>query len=151
MADARRFPLVNVERDGKPIQAMAIECRKCGVGARYLITNSGKFSNAMAVKYFRVHGWEVGKSARGDICPDCAQRHKPQPKVIDMSNEAAAPREMTREDRRTGKLVPLFARQTLDVRQSISAVYYRNTALASRIACFVEYVTGALGQRPFDE
>ena len=58
---------------------------------------------------------------------------------------------MTREDRRTGKLVPMFVRQTLDVRQSISAVYYRNTALASRIACFVEYVTGALGQRPFDE
>ncbi|MBS0343679.1 MAG: LysR family transcriptional regulator [Proteobacteria bacterium] len=58
---------------------------------------------------------------------------------------------MTREDRKSGRLVPLFQRQTLDVRQPISAVYYRNTALASRITCFVEYVIGVLGQRPFDE
>lgn len=58
---------------------------------------------------------------------------------------------MTREDRRSGRLVPLFPRLTLDVRQPISAVYYRNTALASRITCFVEHVTGALGERPFDD
>lgn len=58
---------------------------------------------------------------------------------------------MTREDRRSGKLVQLFPRQTLDVRQSIHAVYYRNTALAARITCFVEYVVGALGRRAFDE
>ena len=58
---------------------------------------------------------------------------------------------MTREDRRSGKLVQLCPRQTLDVRQSIHAVYYRNTALAARITCFVEHVVGALGRRPFDE
>lgn len=58
---------------------------------------------------------------------------------------------MTREDRKSGALVPLFQRQTLDVRQPISAVYYRNTALASRITCFVDHVVGVLGQRPFDE
>lgn len=58
---------------------------------------------------------------------------------------------MTREDRRSGKLVQLFPRQTLDVRQSIHAVYYRNTALAARITCFVEYVVGALGRRAFEE
>lgn len=58
---------------------------------------------------------------------------------------------MTREDRRAGRLVSLFTRQSLDVRQPISAVYYRNTALASRINCFVEHVVGELGQRPFDE
>ena len=51
---------------------------------------------------------------------------------------------MTREDRASGALVQLFARQTLEVRQSIHAVYYRNTALASRIACFVDYLNLAL-------
>ena len=58
---------------------------------------------------------------------------------------------MTREDRRSGALVQLFPRQTLEQRQSIHAVYYRNTALAARITCFVEHVSGALGRRPFDE
>lgn len=58
---------------------------------------------------------------------------------------------MTREDRRSGRLVQVFARQTLDVRQSINAVYYRNTTLASRITCFVDYMVEALGKRPFEE
>lgn len=58
---------------------------------------------------------------------------------------------MTREDRHGGRLIQLFSRQTLDVRQSISAVYYRNTALASRITCFVDHVIDVLGQRPFHE
>ncbi|CAG9169369.1 HTH-type transcriptional regulator DmlR [Cupriavidus laharis] len=58
---------------------------------------------------------------------------------------------MTREDRHSSRLVPLFGRQTLDVRQPINAVYYRNTALASRITCFVDHVAGVLGKRPFDE
>jgi DNA-binding transcriptional LysR family regulator len=58
---------------------------------------------------------------------------------------------MTREDRKSGQLVQLFGRQTLDVRQSINAVYYRNTALAARITCFVDHVVEVLGQRPFDE
>jgi len=58
---------------------------------------------------------------------------------------------MTRDDRRHGRLVPLFARQTLDQRQPISAVYYRNTALASRITCFVDHVVQMLGEAPFDD
>lgn len=58
---------------------------------------------------------------------------------------------MTREDRRSGQLVQLFAGQTLDVRQSINAVYYRNTALAARITCFVDYVIEMLGRRSFEE
>jgi len=56
---------------------------------------------------------------------------------------------MTREDRKSGKLVQLFPEQTLDVRQSINAVYYRNTALAARITCFVDHVMETLGRRPF--
>ena len=58
---------------------------------------------------------------------------------------------MTREDRSSGQLVQLFARQTLDVCQSINAVYYRNTALAARITCFVEHVVEVLGQKAFDD
>ena len=58
---------------------------------------------------------------------------------------------MTREDRASGALVQLFARQTLEVRQSIHAVYYRNTALASRIACFVDYLAEAFRAHPFSE
>ncbi|MBF5004546.1 LysR family transcriptional regulator [Diaphorobacter caeni] len=57
---------------------------------------------------------------------------------------------MTREDRASGALVPLFAKQTLEVRQSIHAVYYRNTALASRITCFLDYLAQAFQGRPFD-
>ncbi|MGB3291046.1 MAG: LysR family transcriptional regulator [Burkholderiaceae bacterium] len=57
---------------------------------------------------------------------------------------------MTCEDRRKGDLVQLFVKQTLDTRQSINAVYYRNTSLAARIVCFVDYVVEALGERPFD-
>ncbi|MCY1225959.1 HTH-type transcriptional regulator DmlR [compost metagenome] len=58
---------------------------------------------------------------------------------------------MTRDDRRSGRLVPLFDAQSLEVRQPVNAVYYRNTALASRITCFVDHVVDALGRRPFDE
>ena len=57
---------------------------------------------------------------------------------------------MTLDDRRSGRLLPLFARHTLDVRQPINAVYYRNTTLASRIACFLDYMVETLGRHPFD-
>ncbi len=57
---------------------------------------------------------------------------------------------MTGADRATGRLVQVLAEQTLDVLQPINAVYYRNTALAARITCFVDHVAAVLGQRPFD-
>ncbi|OZI23894.1 LysR family transcriptional regulator [Bordetella genomosp. 9] len=47
---------------------------------------------------------------------------------------------MTREDRRRGDLVQVLARDTVELRQPVHAVYYRNTQLASRIACFLDYV-----------
>jgi DNA-binding transcriptional LysR family regulator len=56
---------------------------------------------------------------------------------------------LTAEDRREGRLIPLFARETLDIRQPINAVYYRNTALSSRITCFLDYLAESLSQRPF--
>lgn len=52
---------------------------------------------------------------------------------------------MTAQDRESGRLTQLFARQTLDVQQPIHAVYYRNTAISSRIASFVDYLIEALG------
>lgn len=57
---------------------------------------------------------------------------------------------MTRADVRAGRLVPLFEDVAVDVRQPVNAVYYRNTALAARITCFVDYVVEALGERPFE-
>ena len=57
---------------------------------------------------------------------------------------------MTQGDRRDLSLVPLFVRHTVDVRQPIHAVYYRNTALAARITCFLDHVVQALGDKPFE-
>lgn len=58
---------------------------------------------------------------------------------------------MTRADRKTKRLRQLFAQQTLDVRQPINAVYYRNTALSSRITSFVDYLKHALGDKGFEK
>ncbi|HKT62211.1 LysR substrate-binding domain-containing protein [Burkholderia sp. 22313] len=52
---------------------------------------------------------------------------------------------MTGQDRDAGRLVQVLARQTLDVEQPINAVYYRNTAISSRIASFVDYMIEVLG------
>ncbi len=51
---------------------------------------------------------------------------------------------MTRQDRDDGRLVQVLEAHTADVRQPIHAVYYRNTALASRITCFLDYVSGQM-------
>lgn len=48
---------------------------------------------------------------------------------------------MTHGDRQSGRLVPLLEQDTLDVRQPINAVYYRNTPLAARITCFLDYLS----------
>ncbi|WP_144267302.1 LysR substrate-binding domain-containing protein, partial [Comamonas thiooxydans] len=56
---------------------------------------------------------------------------------------------MTRTDREQGNLVQLLGKQTLDICQPVNAVYYRNTALAARITCFVDHVVETLGSRPF--
>ena len=51
---------------------------------------------------------------------------------------------MTAADRQAGDLVQVLARDTVDVRQPVHAVYYRNTALAARIECFLAFVEGRL-------
>jgi DNA-binding transcriptional LysR family regulator len=52
---------------------------------------------------------------------------------------------MTSADRTHGELLQLLVRDTVEVRQPIHAVYYRNTALASRITCFLDYLSSRLG------
>ncbi|AIO44755.1 MULTISPECIES: LysR family transcriptional regulator [Burkholderia] len=52
---------------------------------------------------------------------------------------------VTARDREAGRLAQVLARQTLDVQQPIHAVYYRNTAISSRIASFVDYLIEVLG------
>lgn len=48
---------------------------------------------------------------------------------------------MTTQDRADGTLVQVLAPHTVDTRQPVHAVYYRNTALASRISCFLDYLS----------
>ena len=51
---------------------------------------------------------------------------------------------MTEVDRASGKLVQLLARDTVEVRQAVNAVYYRNTALSSRITAFLDFMAERL-------
>ncbi|PZP33797.1 MAG: LysR family transcriptional regulator [Roseateles depolymerans] len=53
---------------------------------------------------------------------------------------------MTREDRVRGDLVQVCPRDTVEVLQPVHAVYYRNTALAARIQCFVDYLVQQLAE-----
>ena len=54
---------------------------------------------------------------------------------------------MTAADVARGTLVQVLARDTVEVRQPISAVYYRNTQLSARITCFLEFLAERLGAR----
>lgn len=47
---------------------------------------------------------------------------------------------MTAQDRQCGDLVQLLVRDTVEVRQPVHAVYYRNTQVAARIRCFLEFL-----------
>jgi DNA-binding transcriptional LysR family regulator len=58
---------------------------------------------------------------------------------------------MTRADRESGALQQVLPRQTQDVRQPINAVYYRNTAISSRIKSFIDYVVETVGPNGFSE
>ena len=52
-------------------------------------------------------------------------------------------------DRSASTLVQVLAGQTLDVYQPIHAVYYRNTAVSSRISSFVDYLADAMAQSDY--
>lgn len=51
---------------------------------------------------------------------------------------------MTHAGRASGDLVQVLMAHTVDVRQPIHAVYYRNTQVSSRITCFLDYVGAQL-------
>ena len=55
---------------------------------------------------------------------------------------------MTRDDRLSGGLVQVLAKDTVEVLQPVHAVYYRNTQLSARIQCFLDYL--ALRMAPAD-
>jgi DNA-binding transcriptional LysR family regulator len=52
---------------------------------------------------------------------------------------------MTAGDRARGDLVQVLTKDTVEVHQPISAVYYRNTQLAARIACFLDFLQERMG------
>lgn len=51
---------------------------------------------------------------------------------------------MTTPDRLRGDLVEVLPRLAVDARESVNAVYYRNTQLAARIACFLDFLAERL-------
>lgn len=56
---------------------------------------------------------------------------------------------LTQDDRVAGTLVEVLAEHTVESLQPIHAVYYRNTALASRISCFLDYLSEAMACQPW--
>lgn len=56
---------------------------------------------------------------------------------------------MTRRDRDAGTLVQVLPALTVEVRQPIHAVYYRNTAVSARITSFLDYLAEQMKGGPF--
>ncbi|MBD8697403.1 LysR substrate-binding domain-containing protein [Stenotrophomonas sp. CFBP 13718] len=56
---------------------------------------------------------------------------------------------LTHSDRAAGSLVPVLSAQTLDVFQSIHAVYYRNTAVSARVRSFLDVLAAEMQRAPF--
>lgn len=54
---------------------------------------------------------------------------------------------MTARDRVEGSLVEVLAEANVRVLQPINAVYYRNTVLATRITCFLDYLSECLAEQ----
>ncbi|AUG98394.1 LysR family transcriptional regulator [Prodigiosinella confusarubida] len=55
---------------------------------------------------------------------------------------------MTQEDIAAGHLVQILEDETVDMRLPVNAVYYRNTQLAVRIACFLDFLSEKIAQHP---
>lgn len=56
---------------------------------------------------------------------------------------------VTHRDRAAGTLVQVLPALTVDVRQPIHAVYYRNTAIAARISSFLDHLAEAMQGPPY--
>ena len=58
---------------------------------------------------------------------------------------------LTEQDRAHGSLVQVLAKQTVEVRQPIHAVYYRNTAVSARIRSFLDYLGEAMAKAAYTQ
>ena len=56
---------------------------------------------------------------------------------------------MTFRDRQAGALVQVLPALTVEVRQPIHAVYYRNTAVSARITSFLDHLAAAMAGEPY--
>ncbi|MCW1873604.1 LysR family transcriptional regulator [Erwinia sp. INIA-01] len=54
---------------------------------------------------------------------------------------------LCREATASGQLVPVLAAETCEMRHPINAVYYRNSTLAARISCFLDYLSEQLASK----
>lgn len=58
---------------------------------------------------------------------------------------------MTHEDTESGSLVRVLSAETRDYQQPIHAVYYRNSQLALRIQCFLDFLQSTLAPYPWNK
>ncbi|CNH47122.1 LysR family transcriptional regulator [Yersinia pekkanenii] len=82
-------------------------------------------------------------SGRASITPNLAASSGETLRLLALQGEGIVELSdfMTREDQLAGRLVEVMADQILETWQPINAVYYRNTQLAARITCFLDYVS----------
>lgn len=90
--------------------------------------------NAWPLRGGGPNGWPVVPAIRASSGETLRQLARAGAGIVCLSDF------MTARDLADGTLVQLLARDTLDVRQPIHAVYYRNTQLAGRIRCFLDFV-----------
>lgn len=55
---------------------------------------------------------------------------------------------LIRDDLAAGRLVPILTGETLEASLPVYAVYYRNSQLAARITCFLDFMSEKLAENP---
>ncbi len=55
---------------------------------------------------------------------------------------------LIRDDLAAGRLVPILTEETLEASLPVYAVYYRNSQLAARITCFLDFMSEKLTENP---
>ena len=91
--------------------------------------------NAWPIRHAQGDRWEITPTVRASSGETLRQLALAGEGLVCLANF------MTHEDIRNGNLVQVLVKDTVEVLQPINAVYYRNTALASRISCFLDYVS----------
>lgn len=102
--------MVGLEAGCNGTPAYYIKCKEC---AREEIVRAGKPSRSLHVTFIRKKfsnlGWDLGRNAEHDVCPQCVSKHKLSYQKsgetimsnVTLSNvKAEAPAVMTKEDRR---------------------------------------------------